>query len=112
MIGEHVRNSLGVEPRSEHEGAPSVQEQSLQSWVWRDRNVRIEEQATERQRREHVLDEAWLVFNVMDGEERDDQVKRSFRQWGVQILVEKLKANSSSDTKLLRGAPTHTPSAT
>jgi hypothetical protein len=37
------------------------------------------------------MDEALFVLNVMDGEERNDQVERSLWQGGVQILVEKLE---------------------
>lgn len=80
MIREHVGYSLGIEPRSPHERDPSVQKRSLESWIWRDCDVRVEEQAARRQSREDVMDEALFVLNVMDGEERNDQVEWSLWQ--------------------------------
>ena len=80
MIREHVGNPLGVEPRSPHECNPSVQERLLEPWIWRNRDVRVDEHATRRKRREDVVDKALLILNVMDGEERYDQVEWSLWQ--------------------------------
>jgi hypothetical protein len=43
----------------------------------RDRDVRLEEQPTRRERCEDLLDEPLLVVDVMDDEERNNEVERS-----------------------------------
>src|SRR5262245_49011371 len=92
MIREHIRNALWLEPRSLHERNPSVQERSFEFWIRPDSNVRVEKQATHRQRGEDILDEPLLVLDVVYGEEGNNEVEWSFWQWSVQILAEKLDA--------------------
>src|SRR5262249_17037149 len=94
MIGEHVRNSLRLESRLPHEGHPPVQKRSFELWIRRDRDVRVEKQATCLERREDRRAERLLVLDGRDGEDRHRQLEGSFRERGVQVLVEKVDASA------------------
>ena len=80
MVCEHMRNSREVEPRVAHECDPSLLEGSLEGWIGRDRDVRIEAQPARLERREHLLDEPLLVLDVMDREERHHEIERTSGQ--------------------------------
>ena len=70
MIRQDVRNPLLREPGSPHEGDPSVQKRSLKYGIRRDRDVRVQEEATGGKTPKHLVSKALLVLDMMDREKR------------------------------------------